>query len=393
MNSFSRVDLPLLSVVLSLTLLSCSAPETTEPLDTLGERPIITLDETVITDATPAANVDSPAIWSSEDETWVLVTAKEEDVLYVHRASDGSLLRKVGGSGTELGQLERPNGIVVIDDLVFVVERDNQRVQVMQLPEFTVVGAFGMEHLSEPYGIDVVSLFGEDYLVFVTDNVGALDEEAAPADVLSERVHTFSLVVERESGTGAVNGFETSHEGAFGETGGEGALWVVESLKVDPALGTLLVADESPRRKNIKVYDALNENWELGAFRGVTFGEGLFLSEPEGIVLGVCRNRAGEDVEEGVWMIVDQEERVNHFLAFDRVTFEHLGTFRGAVTLNTDGIALVQEARNAPFENGLFAAVDDDQATSFFRWDEIVASLDLELTCPEGSSLLPQNED
>jgi 3-phytase len=145
--NISRVDLPLLSVVLSLTLLSCSAPETAEPLDTLGERPIITLDETVITDATPAANVDSPAIWSSEDETWVLVTAKEEDVLYVHRAFDGALLRKVGGSGTELGQLERPNGIVVIDDLVFVVERDNQRVQVMQLPEFTVVGAFGMEHL------------------------------------------------------------------------------------------------------------------------------------------------------------------------------------------------------------------------------------------------------
>lgn len=393
MNSFSRVDLPIFCIVFSLTLASCSAPETTEPLETLGDRPIITLDETVITDATPAANVDSPAIWSSEDETWVLVTAKEEDVIYVHRASDGALLRKVGGSGVELGQLERPNGIVVIDDLVFVVERDNQRVQVMQLPDFTIIGAFGMESLTEPYGIDVVPFFGEGYLVLVTDNKGALDEEPAESEILSERVHAFSFTIQREDNSERVLGFEASHESAFGDTEGDGALWVVESLKIDPADGTLLIADESPRRKNVKVYDLLNENGEAGVFRGITFGEELFLSEPEGIVLGMCLNQAGEDVEQGVWIVVDQDERVNHFLAFDRITFEHLGTFRGAVTLNTDGIALVQEARNAPFQNGLFAAVDDDQATSFFRWDEIVASLDLELTCPEGSSLLPLNVD
>jgi 3-phytase len=381
---------------ISILLVSCDSPELDEPLETLGDRPIITLDETIMTDAAPAANVDSPAIWSGEDETWVIVTAKEEDVLYVHRASDGALLRKVGGSGQELGQLERPNGVVVVDDLVFVAERDNQRVQVMQLPDFKVIGAFGNETLEEPYGLDVARVLDQEYMVLVTDNVDARDEEPAPAEVLAERVNVFSFVADRESPSGDVVGFESSFEGAFGETDGDGALWVVESINVDPSLGTILIADESPMRKNLKVYDALNiqdNDLDMGVYRGRTVGDDLFLSEPEGIVLGTCRNGAGEDVEQGVWIAVDQEERVNHFLAFDRVTFEHLGTFRGAVTLNTDGIALVQRGTNRPFENGLFAAVDDDQATSFFRWDEIVASLDLELTCPEGSSLLPLNGD
>lgn len=393
MQKTPRTNATLLGLSLSILLISCGSPASEEPLETLGERPIITLDETIITDATPAANIDSPAIWVGEDETWVIVTAKEEDVLYVHRASDGALLRKVGGSGQELGQLERPNGVVVVDDLVFVVERDNQRVQVMQLPDFKVIGAFGNETLTEPYGLDVMHFFGQGYVVLVTDNVDARDEEPAPAEVLAKRVNVFSFIADRESPSGEVVGFESSFEGAFGETDGDGALWVVESIKIDPTLGTILIADESPMRKNLKVYDALDNEWNMGVYRGRTFGEDLFLSEPEGIVLGVCRNGAGEDVEQGVWIAVDQEERVNHFLAFDRVTFEHLGTFRGAVTLNTDGIALLQEGRNAPFENGLFAAVDDDQATSFFRWDEIVASLDLELTCPEGSSLLPLNGD
>ena len=393
MQKTPKTSTYLLILSMSFMLISCGSPSLEEPLETLGDRPIITLDETIITDATPAANVDSPAIWVGEDETWVIVTAKEEDVLYVHRASDGALLRKVGGAGQGLGQLERPNGVAVVDDLVFVVERDNQRVQVMQLPDFKVIGAFGSETLEEPYGLDVVDAFGDGYVVVVTDNVDARDEEPAPAEVLAKRVNAFSFTADRETPSGEVVGFESSFEGAFGETEGEGALWVVESIKIDPSLGTLLIADESPMRKNLKVYDAIDNELNIGVFRNQTFGEDLFLSEPEGIVLGLCRNSAGEDVEQGVWIVVDQEERVNHFLAFDRVTFEHLGTFRGAVTLNTDGIALVQESRNAPFENGLFAAVDDDQATSFFRWDEIVASLDLELTCPEGSSLLPLNED
>ncbi|MDR9388087.1 MAG: hypothetical protein RI513_03700 [Balneolaceae bacterium] len=392
-NPWTRSMAILFIVIL---LVSCDSPDLDEPLETLGDRPIITLDETIMTDAAPAANVDSPAIWSGEDETWVIVTAKEEDVLYVHRASDGALLQKVGGSGQELGQLERPNGVVVVDDLVFVAERDNQRVQVMQLPDFKVIGAFGNETLEEPYGLDVARGLDQEYMVLVTDNVDARDEEPAPAEVLAERVNVFSFVADRESPSGDVVGFESSFEGAFGETDGDGALWVVESINVDPSLGTILIADESPMRKNLKVYDALDiqdNELDMGVFRGRTVGDDLFLSEPEGIVLGMCRNGAGEDVEQGVWIAVDQEERVNHFLAFDRVTFEHLGTFRGAITLNTDGIALVQEGTNRPFENGLFAAVDDDQATSFFRWDEIVASLDLELTCPEGSSLLPLNGD
>ena len=93
-------------------------------------------------------NVDTPAVWhGAEGQHWLLTTAKEGDVIRVHDAATGAPIRRVGGAGTDLGQLDRPNAVTVIDDLMIVVERDNRRVQVFSLPEFEPLGAFG-----EPLG-------------------------------------------------------------------------------------------------------------------------------------------------------------------------------------------------------------------------------------------------
>ncbi len=101
-------------------------------------------------------NIDSPAVWHGPNgEHWLLSTAKTTDVLVVNDAATGKELRRVGGPGTGPGKLERPNGILVIDDLAMVVERDNHRVQVFQLPSFKSIGIFGDALLKKPYGIAV----------------------------------------------------------------------------------------------------------------------------------------------------------------------------------------------------------------------------------------------
>ena len=55
----------------------------------------------------------------------------------------------MGSSGNAPGQLSRPNGIATVDDkYVFVVERDNHRVQMFALPDFQPLLAFAETDLS-----------------------------------------------------------------------------------------------------------------------------------------------------------------------------------------------------------------------------------------------------
>ena len=87
----------------------------------------------------------------------------------VYDGSTGQHLRDVGSSGTAPGQFDRPNGIAVIDDLLWIVERDNHRVQVLRLPDFTPLATFAADDLRKPYGL-WVDRRADGYSVYVTDS-------------------------------------------------------------------------------------------------------------------------------------------------------------------------------------------------------------------------------
>ena len=70
----------------------------------------------------------------------------------VYDAETGERLRTVGGPGKGPLQFSRPNGIAVFGDVLFVVERDNHRVQALQLPDFSPLGMIGKDVLRVPYG-------------------------------------------------------------------------------------------------------------------------------------------------------------------------------------------------------------------------------------------------
>src|SRR5690606_34885177 len=156
----------------------------------------------------------------------------------VYDGFTGAFVRHVGGPGAGAGQFDRPNGIAIADDLVFVVERDNRRVQVLKLPEMESVATFGDDVLQLPYGI-WVNADGGRYELYVTDGYTAGEDADGedilpPLEELDRRVHRFAF----DGGTTA------RHLGAFGDTSPEGALRVVESLWGDVANNRLLVAEE-----------------------------------------------------------------------------------------------------------------------------------------------------
>jgi 3-phytase len=319
----------------------------------------------------PEDNVDSLASWVADDgRTWLIATAKEgEHGLVVYDGETGERLRGVGTVGSDLGQFRRPNGVFVHGDHVFVVERDNQRVQVLSLPEFMPLGSFGEAVLEKPYGMWLRPLPDDTLEVLVTDAYMA-GEDAMGEDIvpplaeLERRVQRFVVTTNGAAVT-------ARHDGAIGDTSEAGAIRIPESLWGDEAHDRLLVAEEDESTGT-----ALREYSLKDGFLGRTHGLDRFGAQAEGIALWAC------DDGSGYWIATDQFKDRSLFHLFDRQSLEYRGAFAGETTANTDGVWLHQ-APTARFPSGVFYAVHDDMAVSAFDWRDIARALELPGTCPQ----------
>ena len=298
-------------------------------------------------------NVDSPAFWEGIDgENCIISTAKSANVLIVDDAGTGKNIKRIGSKGETLGQLSRPNGISVADDFVFVVERDNHRVQVFNLPEFESLGTFGDSLLIKPYGIFVYKTNENNYSVFVTDNYENGNDIVPPDNELNKRVQKYLVNIKNAK-------MKVSFEKYFGETSGNGILRIVESIYGDTANNVLLIAEEDTSRSSVKVYN-LNGNYS-----GKDFGSDIFKGQVEGISL-YDDGKGG-----GFWIITDQSKKHNLFNIFDRKTFKYLASFMGPNTFNTDGIWITNKSFGN-FSKGAFFAVNNDGNVSAFDLKEII---------------------
>jgi len=323
----------------------------------------IVVAEAWLSAMTPDDNIDSPAAWVSPDgRVLVIATAKATDRLVVYDGATGETLRHVGRSGTGKGEFDRPNGVAVVDDLLFVVERDNRRVQVLRLPAFSHVASFGSDELAKPYGIWVNDT-ADDYEVYVTDAYMA-GEDAQGEDILpplselDRRVHRFVV-------SPSDDGLAVRSLGAFGDTGARGALRVVESLWGDPDNDRLLLAEEDETYANeFKVYDL------VGSFTGRTFGADFLQAQAEGIALKTCADGSGW------WLTTEQGKGRTVFHLFDRATLVHVGAVAGKSVANTDGIWL-HDVPSQRFPQGALYAVHDDQGMVALDWRDIAGALDL----------------
>lgn len=359
MNTVSKGFLAVF-IFASILFVGCSK-ESKSQEKTASDAPV--LEEAFQTDRDQGENVDSPAVWHGKDgQHWLLATAKEGDAVIVYDATDGSFIKRVGESGSQSGELQRPNGIWVVDNLMLVVERDNRRVQVFRLPDFHSMGTISHEDLRLPYGITADRTAEDMYEFFITDNYNPALEGYPAQGELDERIHQFQFTVQGDS-------LEAEHIRTFGEIRGEGVLNKVESLHLDREHNRLLIADEAFNQRNIKVYDL------EGNFTGDVIPNTYFDSEPEGIALYRCKDGAG------YWITTDQHEtNANKFEVFDRVTLDHIGTFKGKTTRNTDGVWLTQKSFGL-FEEGAFYPVHDDGSMTVIPWSDIANGLSLKKTC------------
>ena len=323
----------------------------------------VVVKEAFVTPSTPEENIDSPASWLQDGKRMLVATAKATDQLVVYDGDTGQRLRTVGGTGTALGQLQRPNGVATIDDrYLFVVERDNHRVQMFQLPDFTPLLAFGADALQQPYGLWVQPK-GEGYEVLVSDAYMA-GEDAQGEDIipplaqLDRRFRRYEL-------TQAGGKWTARDAGAFGDTGAAGAIRVPESLFGDAANNRLLVAEEDvPTGTLLREYDL------QGRYLGRDVGKGQYVAQAEGIALMRCADGSGW------WVASDQFADRTVFHLFERRGLAHVGSFAGKVTGLTDGVWLDPRG-DARFPEGVFYASHLDAAVAAFDWRDIAAALEL----------------
>ena len=308
----------------------------------------------------PGEAMDSLAAWPHPDgRTWLIASAKDGQRLLVFDADTGARIGASGGPGNGPGQFLRPNGIAVAGDLVFVVERDGARVQVLRLPGFEPLGQFGQDELQVPYGIWLDTREPGAVTAYVTDSFMAdFARGVLPSrERMAERVKRYRVSV------GAA-GLESRYLGAFGDTSDEGALRMVESIAGDPAHDRLLVADEDRRTGS-----TLREYSLQGRYQGRSLP--LFEGDAEGMVLWPCG-------EGGYWIAADQVEPTR-FKVFDRTTLAEAGEFSGQRTALTDGVALSPASHRFP--HGALYALHDDNAVAAFDLGEVAEQLQLAPAC------------
>ncbi|TDK32624.1 phytase [Luteimonas terrae] len=381
-HRFFPVALRTCALTIAITLPACArtpdAPAT-PAADASAEAPaagtgtaraLPVVEEAFVTALTPDDNIDSPAAWTAPDgATWVIATAKATDRLVIYDGATGETLRTFGTLGTGEGQFDRPNGVAVVDDLLFVVERDNHRVQVLRLPDFTHVATFAADALVKPYGLWVRKV-DDGYTVYVTDSYDdgedAQGNDILPAlDTLDRRVHRYAM---RTDGAD----FRIEALGTFGDATPEGALRVVESIWGDADNDRLLIAEEDETYANeLKVYDL------EGRFTGKTIGRDVFGAQAEGIMLKTCSGGAGW------WITTEQGKGQTVFHLFDRQSLAHAAAVTGRKVANTDGIWL-HDVPSTRFPDGVLYAVHDDQGVVAFDWAQIARAANLP-ACERGA--------
>lgn len=314
----------------------------------------------------PQDELDSLATWPGQDgSTWVIASAKSSHRLAVFDADSGERLRSFGEKGAALGQFKRPNGLAVFGDYLFVVERDNHRVQVLRLPGFLPVGSFGEAQLRSPYGVWVNETAPGELDAYVTDSFmyGEKYDQVPPLAELDQRVRRFRLRFDADEA------MSSEYAGAFGDTSADAALRIVESISGDPANDHLLIADEDQRHLS-----TLREYTLAGRYTGRSLPPRSFAAQAEGVALWSCPGGGG------YWIAVDQLMPRTVFHVFDRDTLQARGSFSGERTAYTDGIAL-HAAGTRAFPTGALYAVNDDRSVTAFDLGDIVRALQLQPAC------------
>jgi len=248
-------------------------------------------------------NLDSITHWKND----ILVSSKSTHFILGFNKDTGKLKYKIGGKGNDYDEFNRPNGILVLGDYLFVVERDNKRCQIINMNNKKSIAFFGLTKFKKPYGITGI-MFKSQYIIFITDN---------------ELKTIFKYNIKINKNTNKIKKIKSY---IYMELSGTD----LESILLDHENKKLLVADE--KYNKIRIFD----------YNSVLIHEitNIFKGEPEGIAM--------TDKE---YIFTDQLDDTTYFHVYNKKTMQYLYSYNNSLVSNTDGI---------DYDGKYLYAIDDD---------------------------------
>ncbi len=284
-------------------------------------------------------NIDTIDFWDTPDanNTLMFVTAKDNSLIEVWQYPF---------VGNQIDTLEhstfgesKVNGVVVDqeEDLLYVsIGESINTVSVFSLPDLTFIHNFnkpGVKLGREP-NITLLELPSGDKRIYVSSKTTVYIHQADSGNFISEF------------------------------TPGR----IIETMAADNFHQVIYIPDET-EQTGIYAYHPNGDPYERNGTNN--FGNnGIFDEDAEGIWLYRCTDENGEDNGSGLIVVSDQRQDLTDFEVFDRLSWEHLGTFNINGVTNTDGISSFQGAL-PDYPEGVFVAINDDSETAGVGWRKI----------------------
>ncbi len=309
-----------------------------EPFGTVTLAPDFVLDG-------QGSNIDSIAFWEAPDpaETLMFVTAKANQLVEVWQYPFVNNERPPL-QHSSFGSDSQVNGVAM--------DQETGRLYVS---------------VSEP--VSTVSVFSAPQLQFSGEFIaGAVELESEPNLTLLKQANGERWAYVSANDVVYIYHAETGEAiGQFEPARG------LETLAADHFYQVIYIPDENDR-SGIYAYNPDGSPHERNGSHN--FGDGVFQSDAEGIILYTCPADGNGDDGRGLIVVADQGDEQTDYEFFDRQTWDHLGTLWLEGVSNTDGIASTQRPL-LDYPLGLFAAVDDDTSTVGLGWDKILQATGL----------------
>jgi 3-phytase len=325
-----------------------------------AQLPMYELSETFWTPFDAADGVSGLASWKGPGgEHWLFAAGSKADRLLLFDAATGERKLYVGQTGNALGQMSKPVAFATTADLLFVVEAGNRRIQVLGLPEFTLLGTFGETQLKQPVSVVVTPMTDGSLQALVLD-VATASPGQPTAEELASRVQRFTLV--REGYT-----IRTSYLGSGAPTSGPGALLAPLAAAWDYAQNRLLVLDERGDAPVLVALDAAGQFQEAISLAGA--------GEPRSLGFLPCGNG-------GYWLLGEEASQRSQVRVLDAATFAPRGVFRSRTATNAVGLAALTSTPAQP--GGAVYLGNNGQGAVAFDWAEVSKVLNLPACAPRG---------
>ena len=270
-------------------------------------------------------------------EYWLFVLSNDSNKIFILNALSGKYIKSLGAYGDKVGEFDKPIDMVIYDDYLMVLEKDNHRVQVFSLPELIYIGFIGEIELSNPQCIESVKLKKNDKefcCLYIGDN---LDNKP------SRRKCYFRFI------------FEINKMGIYDietlkiEPDNKGELGLIESIKFDSVNDNLFIVDKLA--KDIKIFNFENNYKE-------TILKDGFKGEPGDIDLVKDTNR-------GMLFVGDFSRLDNFFHIYSR-DLNHIMTLSSELVLKNNCFCIINHNHNK-----ILYTADEDDCVLAYRIYEI----------------------